>query len=210
MHLNLNTDQAIRAATGLTVTAVSAFAGIVSYEHIHYVAEHHHQSVLDSALLPLSIDGLVLASSMVMLYASRNPKLTVPVRAYVMLAFSMLATIGGNLIYGIQFGWLSALISALPAVSFIGSIELLMWTVRMTADKPWERTSRENAKVKPKTAVRMPRTASGEEFTLEYTGSVNGNSDHTRNSRLSCLPLPSLTETLSCSWASTISHADLG
>lgn len=120
----------IRAATFLSVCGVSIIAAIVSYSHIYRVALTHGQSNLDSKLLPLSVDGLILAATLTAFIASRN-RLSVPKLARCMLALGIGATVGINMLYGWSDGLLGAALSAWPAVSFIGSVELTISTFRL-------------------------------------------------------------------------------
>ena len=65
-------DQGIRAATAGVVAVVAGFAAAVSYSHIYDLARLHGQTVLDARLMPLSVDGLILAASLVQLHEARN------------------------------------------------------------------------------------------------------------------------------------------
>ena len=68
----LGADRVIRAATAAVVAAVAAFAAVVSYSHIYDLAREHGQAGTAARLLPLSVDGLILAASLVMLHAART------------------------------------------------------------------------------------------------------------------------------------------
>src|ERR1019366_8834130 len=76
-------------------------------------------------LLPLSVDGLILAASLVLLHEARNDR-DAPALAQLMLWLGISATIGANIAYGL----LEALISAWPAVAFTGAVEIAMQQVR--------------------------------------------------------------------------------
>ena len=80
-------------------------------------------------LLPLSVDGLILAASLVLLHEARNDR-DAPALAQLMLWLGISATIGANIAYGAGYGLLGALISAWPAVAFIGAVEIAMQLVR--------------------------------------------------------------------------------
>lgn len=128
-------DRWIRGATFGAVITVSAIAAVVSYTHIQHVSVTHGQTELDAALMPVSVDGLILAASMAAFYASRN-RLGVPVLARFTLGLGIGATIVANCLFGISHGWLAAVISAWPACAFIFAMELVIWTVRVAAGKP--------------------------------------------------------------------------
>jgi Protein of unknown function (DUF2637) len=122
-------DTAIRVLAAIVVLAVAAFAAIVSYSHIFELGRHHGQDGTAARLLPLSVDGLIAAASLVMLHAARR-KLPVPQLARWMLALGVGATVAANVEYGMPFGWLAAVVSAWPAVAFVGSVEMAVRFVR--------------------------------------------------------------------------------
>ena len=119
----------IRFATAAMVCAVAAFAAVVSYYHIYGLGRAHGQDGTAARLLPLSVDGLILAASLVLPHEARNDR-DAPRLARFMLWLGIAATIGANIAYGVGYGLLGALISAWPAVAFIGSVEIAMQQVR--------------------------------------------------------------------------------
>jgi hypothetical protein len=88
-------------------------------------------------MLPLSADGLILAASLVLLHEARADR-DAPVLARLMLWLGIAATIGANIAFGAAFGaafgLLGAIISAWPAVAFIGTVELVMTLVRRSRE----------------------------------------------------------------------------
>jgi hypothetical protein len=119
----------------VVVVAVAGFAAIVSYSHIYDLARAHGQAGIAARLLPLSVDGLIVAASLVMLHEARNQR-HAPALARVMLGVGVAATIAANVAYGAAFGPVGAVISAWPAVAFVGSAELLMVIIRRTQHVP--------------------------------------------------------------------------
>jgi hypothetical protein len=65
-------DRAIRLSTAAAVLAVAGIAAYVSYWHAYAVVRAHGESGITAQLEPATIDGLVYASSMVVLYAART------------------------------------------------------------------------------------------------------------------------------------------
>ena len=122
-------DRVIRVATAAVVCAVAAFAAVVSYSHIYGLGRGHGEDGTAARLLPLSVDGLILAVSLVLLHEARNDR-DAPRLARLMLWLGIAATIGANVAYGAGYGLLGALISAWPAVAFIGAVEIAMQLVR--------------------------------------------------------------------------------
>lgn len=122
-------DRVIRFATAAVVCAVAAFAAVVSYSHIYGLGRAHGQDGTAARLLPLSVDGLILAASLVLLHEARNDR-DAPRLARFMLWLGIGATVGANIAFGAGYGLLGALISAWPAVAFIGAVEIAMQQVR--------------------------------------------------------------------------------
>ena len=122
-------DRVIRFATAAVVCAVAAFATVVSYSHIYGLGRAYGQDGTAAWLLPLSVDGLILAASLVLLHEARNDR-DAPALARLMLWLGIGATVGANIAYGAGYGLLGALISAWPAVAFIGAVEIAMQQVR--------------------------------------------------------------------------------
>jgi Protein of unknown function (DUF2637) len=120
-------DRIIRFAMAAVVCAVAAFAAVVSYSHIYGLGRAHGQDGTAARLLPLSVDGLILAASLVLLHEARNGR-DAPGLARLMLWLGIAA----NIAYGAGYGLLGAVISAWPAVAFIGSVEIAMQQVRRT------------------------------------------------------------------------------
>ena len=108
---------------------MAAFAAVVSYSHIYGLGRAHGQDGTAARLLPLSVDGLILAALLVLLHEARNDR-DAPRLARLMLWLGIAATIGANIAYGAGYGLLGALISAWPAVAFIGTVEIAMQQVR--------------------------------------------------------------------------------
>ena len=122
-------DRLIRFTTAAVVCAVAAFAAVVSYSHIYGLGRAHGQDGTAARLLPLSVDRLILAASLVLLHEARNNRDT-PALARFMLWLGIAATIAANIAYGAGYGLLGAMISAWPAVAFIGTVEIAMQQVR--------------------------------------------------------------------------------
>ena len=123
------TDSAIRRLTAAAVLIVALIAAVVSFVHIEHLAAVNGQTMLAAYLLPLSIDGTVVAASMVMLRAARAG-LGTPWLARFMLGLAVTATLAANIGYGLPHGLPGALISGWPAVAFIGCAEMAISAVR--------------------------------------------------------------------------------
>jgi hypothetical protein len=122
-------DRAIRRSTAAAVLALAGIAAYVSYWHAYVVVRAHGETGITARLEPATIDGLVYASSMVVLYAARH-KVPVPALARWLLGLGIAATLTANMAQGWSHGPVGAVVTAWPAVSLIGSYELLVWLVR--------------------------------------------------------------------------------
>ncbi len=125
-------DRAIRVSTAIAVLAVAGVAAYVSYWHAYAVVCAHGETGVTARLEPATIDGLVYVSSMVNLYAARH-RLPVPALARWLLALGIVATLAANMAQGWSHGPVGAVIAAWPAVSLVGSYELLVWIIRTAA-----------------------------------------------------------------------------
>jgi hypothetical protein len=125
-------DTAIRASTAAVVIAVAGIAAYISYWHAYTVVRQYGESGVTALLEPGTIDGLVYASSMVILHAARH-RLPVPRLARWMLALGITASLAVNVAQGWSHGLVGAAAAAWPAVALVGSYELLAWMIRTTA-----------------------------------------------------------------------------
>jgi hypothetical protein len=69
------------------------------------------------------VDGLIYASSMVMLDSARRGT-RVPALARWLLGLGIVATLAANVAHGLGHGLIDAAVGAWPAVALIGSCEL--------------------------------------------------------------------------------------
>lgn len=121
--------RAVRWSTTGVVVGVAVVAAIVSYRHALSVVRAHGEDGPTAYLLPLTVDGLIYAASMVMLTAARQ-RVSVPPLARVLLGLGIVATLAANVMHGAGSGPVGAVVAAWPAVALVGSYELLMWVVR--------------------------------------------------------------------------------
>ena len=102
------------------------------HPHFHRLARPlraHGETGITARLEPATIDGLVYASPMAVLYAARH-KVPVPSLARWLLALGIAATLTANMAQGWSHGTVGAVVAAWPAVSLAGSYELLVWLIR--------------------------------------------------------------------------------
>ncbi len=121
-------DRAIRLSTAAAVLAVAGIAAYVSYWHAYAVVLARGETGI-TARLEATIDGLVYASSMAVLYAARH-RVPAPALARWLLALGIAATLTANMAQGWSDRPVGAVVAAWPAVSLAGSYELLVWLIR--------------------------------------------------------------------------------
>jgi Protein of unknown function (DUF2637) len=163
-------DDRISKATAIVVGLVAAFAAIMSYVHIKDVVFRFHYDALTAYLCPLSIDGLIVGCSLLMMAAYRN-RLKASVALFGMW-LGIGATVAANVAYGLPHGVLGALPGAWPAVALI----VLVHAVEQMAKR-----KRKARQVKPttgnarRTAPPQPETINiSKEFQPELLPAPNG------------------------------------
>jgi hypothetical protein len=122
-------DRIIRWTTAGAVVGVAAVAAVASYEHAYALVQAHGESGWTGRLIPLTVDGLIYASSMAMLESAwRNAPL--PALARWLLGLGIIATLAANVAHGLGHGIIGAAVAAWPAVVLVGSYEFLMMIIR--------------------------------------------------------------------------------
>src|SRR6201993_5306319 len=116
-------DRVIRWSTALAVLGVAAIAAVVSYEHASALVRAHGESGWTGRLIPLTVDGLIYARSMVMLDSARR-KVPVPPLARWLLGLGIVATLAANVAHGWVMAW--------PARRWPRD-QRLRWSVRMSS-----------------------------------------------------------------------------
>ena len=122
-------DRVIRWTTAVAVIGVAAVAAVASYEHAYDLVRAHGEAGWTARLVPLTVDGLIYASSMVMLGCARR-KAPVPALARWLPGLGIAATLAANVAHGLGHGLMGAAVAAWPAVALVGSYELLMMIIR--------------------------------------------------------------------------------
>ncbi|MEV4893538.1 DUF2637 domain-containing protein [Nonomuraea sp. NPDC055795] len=125
----------IRILTAAVVVLLAAVAAVVSYRHAYEVVTAYGEAGFTAVLVPLTIDGLIFASSMVLLDSARR-SLPVPWLARVTLVLGIAATLAANVMHGWAHGPIGAVVAAWPAVALVLSYELLMGLIRRAGTVP--------------------------------------------------------------------------
>ena len=107
-------------AAAAPVAAVAIFAGIVSYTHVYALAMRTSQGSVAAHLLPLSLDGLIVAGSAVLLAGSRL--------GWLGLVPGVAGTLYANVMSMLPHGHLSATVASWPAIAFsVATFMLERW-----------------------------------------------------------------------------------
>ena len=106
-----------------TMVGGNAFAAVVSHEHDYALVAAHGETGIVAHLVPLTIGGLIFATSIAMLDSVRR-RVPVPGLARRLLGLGVAATLAANIIRGLSHASVSAAV-AWPAISLVGSYELL-------------------------------------------------------------------------------------
>jgi hypothetical protein len=138
----LDADTSILVAVYVVVAAVAAFAFGQSYTHIYDLGRRAAQRGWTATLLPLSVDLLIVAATLVMAWQRRqdsDPSGLARWLPRAMLYAGIGATIAANIGYGLPYGDLAAGISAWPGAVFAGLVETVMVAVRPRRRGPGRR-----------------------------------------------------------------------
>jgi hypothetical protein len=111
------------------VLGVAAVAAVASYEHAYDLVRAHGESGWTARMVPLTVDGLIYATSMVILDSARR-EVPVPALARWLLGLGIAATLAANVAHGLGHGRVGAAVAAWPAVALAGSYELFMTIIR--------------------------------------------------------------------------------
>ena len=116
-------DRAIRLSTAAACSPWWASRRTSPTGTPRRVVRAHGKTGITARLQSATIDGLVYASSMVVLYAARR-RVPVPSLARWLLAVGVAATLTVNVAQGWSHGLVGAAVAAWRAVSLVGSYEL--------------------------------------------------------------------------------------
>lgn len=136
----------MRWAVFAVVATVAVFSFIVSYSHIYDLGRAHAQSGTAARLLPLTVDLLIVAASLVLfIQAGVKQKGLAFWMPRLVLYAAIGATVAANVAYGLPYGWLSAVISGWPGAAFVAAVE-----VGILVARPAGRPARASVPVTPK------------------------------------------------------------
>ncbi|WP_435110440.1 DUF2637 domain-containing protein [Nocardiopsis synnemataformans] len=120
-----------RWTTIAAVLMLAVIAAVVSYSHMYELALRHGEPEWRAALFPLSVDGMIVASSMTLLSDARNGRKG-GLLPWALLIIGSGASLAANVAVADPTMW-SRIIHAWPSFALIGAYELLMREFRTAA-----------------------------------------------------------------------------
>jgi hypothetical protein len=113
----------------MAVVAVAGIAAVISYSHAYELVRTHGESGATARALPLTVDGLIVTCSLVLLDSARRRR-SAPAMAWLLLSVGIVATLGANVAHGLAHGVVGAVIAGWPALVAVGSFEMLARLIR--------------------------------------------------------------------------------
>jgi hypothetical protein len=129
-------DRLIRLATLAGVVLVALVAAVVSFRHVHELAVRHGEDGLAAALIPLSVDDMIVAASMSVLVASRRGERGAFL-TWTMLMVASLASLSVNVVVA-EPSLIGRVIAAWPSFVLIGAYEMPMHQIRRSSPRVHE------------------------------------------------------------------------
>jgi hypothetical protein len=129
-------DTTIRAAAGVTVVGLAAIAAAISYSHMTELADTHGETGWRAHMFPLSVDGIEIVASLVLLADKRVGRRS-SVLPWAALIIGTGASFAANMAVG-GSDWIGRAISGWPAFALLLTIKLLF----SLYDHPPGRTTR--------------------------------------------------------------------
>jgi hypothetical protein len=126
-------DRVIRWASTVSVIVLAGIAAVISYKHMYQLVLRYGETSWTAALLPVSVDGMIVVASMSLLVDSRQGRRS-GVLPWTLLVLGSAASLAANVAVA-EPSLVGRLIAAWPSCALIGAYELLMRQVRHTAVK---------------------------------------------------------------------------
>jgi hypothetical protein len=129
-----SSDRCIRLATVVSVVLLAVIAAVVSFGHMRELALRHGEARWSATLIPLSVDGMVVAASMSVLLASETGRRGewLP---WTLLIVGSLASLSANVAVADPTA-ISRLIAAWPSFAVVGAYHLLQGQLRIGRTEP--------------------------------------------------------------------------
>lgn len=125
-------DRNLLWAVCLTIAGVILINFITSYQHIYDLGLKYGEYGVDARLMPIGIDGMLLALSLANVFAARFQRGHWLLRFA--LAFGVAGTVAANGAYGAHWGLTGNLLGTWSPVALFTTVEAGLYMFRVTAD----------------------------------------------------------------------------
>jgi hypothetical protein len=142
------------------VSVVALVAAVASYVHMYELADRAGEE-WRATLVPLSVDGLLVAASMV-LFVRRRDGEKAGVMPWIGIVLGLAASLGANVAAGWdgwEPPWLAGVVAAWPPVALAIAFELLISVTRRPSGQDERATAPRVAAVPPPEAAKAPEAA---------------------------------------------------
>lgn len=117
-------DLTIRVLVGVAVGVLAVVSGAISFDHMHLLALAHHQAGWRASAFPISVDGLEMVASLVILAEHREHGRASSVLPWIALAAGTGASLAANIAVGAPHDLVGRAISGWPAVALLVTLKL--------------------------------------------------------------------------------------
>lgn len=197
----------------LSVIVLAGIAAVISYKHMYQLVLRYGETSWTAALLPISVDGMIVVASMSLLVDSRQGHRS-GLLPWMLLVLGSTASLAANVAVA-ESSVVGRLIAAWPSCALIGSYELPMRQIRhtpvgksehdaadlsvtsdvahRTADTGLRSSvATDKAPVRSHDGARLAPTPSGDSLRNPATGTRSSERYHSDNNiDLICFPEPS-------------------
>jgi hypothetical protein len=121
--VKIRVDDVIRSVAGVTVVGLAGISGAISYSHMKHLAHLHGETGWRAHMFPLSVDGIEIVASLVLLADKRAGRRSgwLPWTA---LAAGTAASLAANVAVG-GSDWIGRAVSGWPALAMLVAVKLL-------------------------------------------------------------------------------------
>lgn len=158
-------DKYLLLAVVFAILAVVAINFITSYQHIYDEGLKYGEYGVDARLMPVGIDGMLLALGLANVFAARFQRNHWLMR--VALGFGVFGTVLVNGAYGARWGMTGGLLGVWSPLALFITVEAGLFVFRVAAGVMAEA----QAQVKPIAKPRAPRQPRSPKLPAEYQGS---------------------------------------
>lgn len=159
-----NLDKWLLGTVCFTIIAVVVINFITSYGHIYVEGTRYGEYGVDARLMPVGIDGMLLALGLANVFAARFNRGHWLLRCA--LGFGVAGTVAANGAYGATWGLTGGLLATWSPVALFISVEAALFMFRVVADVQQQAVKVTSAKAKGSRGPYKPRAPKPSRDTL--------------------------------------------